>query len=107
MSNPTDNKLVEQLEAKSGMAIKRVCYFKAILRAIVRHYSYIESKDFGVVIQDAVDEVKGEKRLEHEESIGLNLWVKHCSERLHFSPIKIARTQTRRNWGFHVNSPNY
>lgn len=70
MSNPTDNKLVEQLEAKSGMAIKRyVCYFKAILRAIVRHYSYIESKDFGVVIQDAVDEVKGEKRLEHEESI--------------------------------------
>jgi type IV pilus assembly protein PilB len=70
MSNPTDNALVEELETKSGMAIKRyVCYFKTILRAIVRHYSYMEGRDFGSVIQDAVDEVKGERNIVHEESI--------------------------------------
>lgn len=79
MSNPTDNALVDELETKSGMAIKRyVCYFKTILRAIVRHYSYMEGKDFGDVIQDAVDEVKGERNIEPI----VNIWTEPLGQAL-------------------------
>ncbi|RDH46104.1 GspE/PulE family protein [Zooshikella ganghwensis] len=70
MSNPTDKALVDQIEKKAGYPVKRfVCYFKTILRAVVRHYSYMEGKNFNDVIQDAIDEVEGRKDIKPEVSI--------------------------------------
>ncbi|MDE1462995.1 GspE/PulE family protein [Spartinivicinus poritis] len=70
MSNPTDSKLVEELEKNCGKAIKRhVCYFKTILRAIVRHYPYAEGKEFNDVIEETIDEVTGKKDIEPYVSI--------------------------------------
>lgn len=79
MSNPTDNKLVEDLEKSCGKAVKRhVCYFKTILRAIVRHYPYAEGKEFNEVIQDTIDEVTGKKDLEPH----VNIWTEPLGQAL-------------------------
>lgn len=70
MANPTDEQVVRTVEAVAKYPVKRyVCYFKNIMRAVVRFYTYLGGKTFEVIVTDALDEVSGKKKIEAPPSI--------------------------------------
>jgi len=70
MANPTDDLTVNKVESSSGYPVKRyVCYFKNILRAIVRYYTYLGGKKFESIVKDSLDEIEGRKKIRQPSSI--------------------------------------
>jgi type II secretory ATPase GspE/PulE/Tfp pilus assembly ATPase PilB-like protein len=70
MANPTDDELVRAVEKMAHYPVQRhVCLGKNILRAVVRYYNLSQDKSFEAMIRDALDEIKGKKKVEPLPSI--------------------------------------
>jgi type II secretory ATPase GspE/PulE/Tfp pilus assembly ATPase PilB-like protein len=85
MANPTDTATIDAISKMSGFPVEaHVCYFKNVIRAVVRYYSYISGKRFEVIVKDAIDEITGKKTIIAPPSI----WVEPLSEAL-FREVKL------------------
>ncbi len=79
MANPADEEVAHIIESLAGVRLRRyVCYYKNILRAVVRSYSYLNSKRFETIVQDGLQEVLGKKQIDPPSSI----WTEPLSEAL-------------------------
>ncbi len=79
MANPTDEKISQSLEKMAGLPIVRyVCHPKIIMKAVVRYYNLLDERSFENLINDALDEVGGKKKIEIQPSI----WTEPLSQAL-------------------------
>ena len=90
MANPTDATVLKAVNKMSGLPIEPfVCYSKNILRAVVRFYNFITDKSFESLIRDAMDEIKGKKRVAPPPP---NIWTEPLSQALR-REIRLFPTQ--------------
>lgn len=85
MANPTDEAVIKKVETIAKYPVKRyICYFKNIMRAVVRFYTYLGGKSFETLVTDALDEVSGKKKIDVPPSIWTEPIAKAMTREINF-----------------------